>query len=126
MEHIDSQNKQLRNLIINYQLILVCSISLLSFFAFKFGIAFTYGLILGTIAVIINLLLLSFSTEKTIARRDNRILNSTIMGYPARITIFGIAFCISLTIGTSAAFGTIATQIIYLFALFLATATIKR
>jgi hypothetical protein len=122
---IYSQNTELRNLILKYQSILVCGISLLSFFAFKVEIEFLYGIALGTLVMAINIILTAYSTNRTLLLKDTRFFNSTTLVYFSRITIFGLAFCFALTIGSMAAFGMITTHIINFFALFLGVFTLK-
>jgi len=122
---IYSQNTELRNLILKYQSILVCGISLLSFFAFKVEIEFFYGIAIGTLVMAVNIILTAYSTNRTLLLKDTRFFNSTTLGYFSRITIFGLAFCFALTIGPMAAFGMITTHIINFFALFLGVFTLK-
>ena len=113
------ENRQLRNLILKYQLIIVFSISLLSFFVLKTGMAFIYGMFLGVAVSATNLLILSYSTGKTIALMDRRLFNSAALGYFSRLGIFGLVFYYSLTVGTMAAAGMLTTYACYFASLFI-------
>lgn len=98
------------------QVVSVAIAALIAFFVMGNSVKFSYGLVLGTAIVIINLTLLAFTTDMALIKKQTGMSSLATAGYLVRIILFGGAFYVALKTGYPSAIGMIIAYIISRFA----------
>ncbi|GAB1475898.1 hypothetical protein MASR2M70_07300 [Bacillota bacterium] len=88
-----------------YSILVAVIIELASLFIIGWTPQFLYGLALGTAVAIINYKLLVFSS--TMVLKMGRGLSLAVLGYCARLAIYGLVFYMSYKIGTASGIATL-------------------